>query len=173
MSAYHSSNVCECEGDVVDYARNGVAIAHCISADCAMGAGIARALDSTFRIREQILALPANLRAVGCVVEVRRPVSEGRTVSIFNLVTKATRNDLPTYDSIRAALSGLRLACDDYDRGGGEGDRRRVDMVAVPRIGCGIDRLEWTRVLPIVVEEFDGCPTEIRVCRLVEAPRPT
>ena len=152
MATYHAANVLECEGDVVAYARDGIAVAHCISGDCAMGAGIARALDVEFGMRQCVLAIPDRLRAVGNAIEVRTPSG----ASIFNLVTKATHSELPTYAALGMALESLRFAC----------DKQGLELVVMPRLGCGIDRLEWSEVLPLIVETFSGCAAEARICYL-------
>jgi hypothetical protein len=166
---YAPANVVECLGDVVENARDGMAVAHCISSDVAMGAGIARQLDAQFQIRRQLRQLPDILLAVGNVVEVRRSVrvktddneTVTRTTSIFNMITKTTYRDLPTYETMRAALASLRRACDDYDAASHDG--RRIGVITMPRIGCGLDKLDWRQVVRLIDEAFSGSKTYVRV----------
>jgi len=169
VATFPSSNVTECIGDVVDYAASGLSsVAHCISADAAMGAGIAKALDANFGLRERVRALPRELVAVGNVVELRCRACDGSVVSVFNMITKEAYWELPTYDTMRAALRSLRAACDEYEADAGtvSSGERRMPVLTMPRIGCGIDRLAWDRVLPMVVEAFSGSGTDVRVCRI-------
>ena len=44
----------------------------------------------------------------------------------------------------------------------GEKDIRRV---AMPVIGCGLDRLEWEKVSEMIQEVFAGTEVEILVCK--------
>ena len=38
--------------------------------------------------------------------------------------------------------------------------------IAMPVIGCGLDRLEWSKVSEIIKEVFEGTDIEILVCKL-------
>lgn len=112
----------EMKGDLVRAAGDGMSVAHCVSADFAMGAGIARQLDDAFGIRTEILrefvAGAAARIAVGDVIELRRKLqSSGATISIYNLVTKKTHRDLPTYDSFERAIAMLKKACAQRNQG--------------------------------------------------------
>lgn len=148
----------EMKGDLVRAAGDGMSVAHCVSADFAMGAGIARQLDDAFGIRAEILrefvAGAAARIAVGDVIELRRVLSStGATISIYNLITKKTHRDLPTYESFESAVAMLKKAC----------ARRNQEVLAVPRMGCGIDRLEWPRVREILDRNFVGSGTFLHV----------
>ena len=37
--------------------------------------------------------------------------------------------------------------------------------IAMPVIGCGLDRLEWCKVSEIIKEVFEGTDVEILVCK--------
>lgn len=67
--------------------------------------------------------------------------------SIYALVTKErSAGSYPTLASMRQALVALR------DRMARDG----VTTVAAPRIGCGLDRLSWNDVRPIIEDVFGG-----------------
>ena len=41
-----------------------------------------------------------------------------------------------------------------------------IHKVAMPRIGCGLDRQDWTEVKKLIEEVFDDADIEILVCSL-------
>jgi hypothetical protein len=120
---------------------DGFFFAHCISADAKMGAGIARRFVREFpaltSLREQTLS-------VGHTYQVGR---------VFNMVTKPRFFDKPTYKSLGQSMDSLVDLCDDMG----------VSRLAMPRIGCGLDRLQWPRVLPMITERFSRLPIEIAI----------
>ena len=155
------TNVKESRGDVVSIAMEGTCIAHCIGSDVHIEHGVAKSIDDAFHIHDDLVALSSSgALAVGNVIELRRRTPSGRVISIFNIVTKPTSKDLPTYASMRVGLGRLRLAIDEYARGYG---RFEIAEIAMPRIGCGIDRLDWNTVKKMIVESMAGCKTTISV----------
>ena len=74
---------------------------------------------------------------------------------VFNLITKERYFQKPTYESLRGALECMKTLC------GEKGVRR----VAMPVIGCGLDRLEWEKVSAIIREVFSDKGVEVLVCR--------
>lgn len=165
MFTYDKCKIEESHGDVLDMIDEGYSVVHCISCSGVMGAGIARALDTKYNIRKDIISLPENVRNIGNVIEVRRIVN-GKVISIFNLVTKMGPRDFPTYANMSLALNRLREMCDDYnDPSLGS---RKIAFLVLPRIGCGIDGLEWFNdygecVLNCIKKAFNGCETVLRV----------
>lgn len=113
--------------------------AHCISADAKMGAGIARRFVREFPV---LAALRDQPLSVGSAYPVDR---------VFNLVTKPRYFDKPTYKSLGLAMDALAAAC----------VARGVTRLAMPRIGCGLDRLHWEKVRPMLEERFSSLPIEI------------
>lgn len=55
---------------------------------------------------------------------------------IFYLVTKAISSGKPTMESLHKSLEELRRKCQELE----------VTKLAIPRIGCGLDRLDWDAV---------------------------
>lgn len=116
-------------------------LAHCISADAKMGAGIARRFVREF---PALTTLRSRSLAVGDACRVGR---------VFNLVTKPRYFDKPTYKSVGYALDSLVGAC----------VLQGVSKLAIPRIGCGLDRLSWSKVRPMIEDRFRDLPVEIAV----------
>ena len=74
---------------------------------------------------------------------------------VFNLITKAKSSGKPTYGSLGAALAKMR----DIAR------REEITKIAMPKIGCGLDRLQWPRVRASLEGVFADTNIEILVCK--------
>lgn len=72
---------------------------------------------------------------------------------IYYLVTKEFTYNKPTYDSLTASLNAMK----DHVAA------NNVKSVALPRIGCGIDGLEWEKVQAILHKVFSDMPIEMTV----------
>lgn len=126
-------------------------LVHCISADFAMGAGIAK----EFARRGVKARLIENYRGMTKVGDCAITATTDWRLE-FNLVTKEKYWQKPTYGSLKTALVNARiLALMD--------DNEPVKL-AMPRIGCGLDRLQWDKVKAIIEEVFADTDVEILVC---------
>lgn len=118
-------------------------LAHCISADAKMGAGIAVQFKKRFMLRK--------LKELNLYV--------GQTVLIdrvFNLVTKELYWHKPTYRTLTAALTEMKNHAVRYD----------IKKIAMPAIGAGLDRLNWDKNREIIKDVFKDTDIEILVCML-------
>jgi hypothetical protein len=137
-------------------------LVHCISADFAMGAGIAKQF-TRLGIREallrgEMLGIPhvqGEFEGRGYCLFAG---AEGCAWTVANLVTKQRYFHKPTYQTLTDALLDLK--------GGLETDFPDVRKLGMPLIGCGLDRLQWERVSGIILDIFRDTDTEILVCRL-------
>lgn len=120
-------------------------IAHCISADYAMGAGIAVEVSRRYKLRTSIHNV-GNGTYPDCIF----------LNNVFNLVTKNKYWHKPTYDSLEASLRLMKQII--LEKG--------IKEVAMPKIGCGLDRLQWGKVREIINEVFDDTDIIINVCHL-------
>ena len=110
-------------------------LAHCVGADLRLGKGIALGFKSRFGGVDD---MKAQAVPVGGVASLRRG---GRT--IYALVTKPrSAGSLPTLASLRTCLEALRAAM----------ARDGVTRLAVPQLGCGLDRLRWADVRGLILE---------------------
>lgn len=128
----------------------GYAIAHCISADFALGAGVAKQIDDVFGMRAMLRTkwdfMDFNTDGPYCAP----------CLNVYNLVTKEKYWHKPTLDSLREALLDMRATAREDG----------VKKIAMPRIGCGLDRLSWEDVKPMIQEVFADTDIEILVCSL-------
>ena len=127
-------------------------LAHCISADFAMGKGIAVQFNQHFDMRNKLqAAFPGYLatwqaqgRSFDCLLQGR----------VFNLITKERYYHKPTYQSLQGALEIMRDLC----------RQRQIQHLAMPLIGCGLDKLQWSQVSAIVQQVFAADEGQILVC---------
>lgn len=136
-------------------------LAHCISDDYALGAGIAVEFDKRFEMRCKLLSTNeyhsrfANTK--GHCIEVDR---------VLNLVTKEKYWHKPTYETLTNALLDMKKKCLENDNINPDtGEAGQIKRIAMPLIGCGLDRLKWYKVSAIVKEVFQDTDIEILVCK--------
>lgn len=122
-------------------------LAHCISADARMGAGIAVEFRKRFQLNQLQMDAKQKLLEVGKCYRIGR---------VFNLVTKSKYWQKPTYESLASSLKDMKAIC----------LKEEVRFMAMPEIGCGLDRLQWDKVKAIMLDIFEDTPIEIVVCRL-------
>jgi O-acetyl-ADP-ribose deacetylase (regulator of RNase III) len=120
-------------------------LAHCIATDLCMGKGIAVPMNERFDLRRQMREIDqARLLHPTCVL----------TGRVFNLITKSRSWDKPTPEHFLASLRKMRDMC--VEKG--------VGRLAMPRLGCGLDRLPWPSVRDAVKKEFFETDVEVLVC---------
>uniref|UniRef100_A0A3P8TS15 O-acyl-ADP-ribose deacylase 1 n=1 Tax=Amphiprion percula TaxID=161767 RepID=A0A3P8TS15_AMPPE len=131
------------------------ALAHCISEDCRMGAGIAVLFKQKFK---GVSELKEQKKETGqCAVLMRG----GRFV--YYLITKKRAFQKPTYTSLRQSLEDMRSHC----------VKNGVRRISMPRIGCGLDRLEWAKVSVILEQVFKHTNISITVYSLPQKTETT
>lgn len=126
----------------------GYYLAHCISADFALGAGIAKVFDNIYSMRYKLFKFYDNY--------VYRGGDALLVDNVFNLVTKSKCFHKPTYDSLRESLEVMKEIMDDC----------AITKLAMPMIGCGLDRLQWENVYDIICEVFEDTDVEILICKI-------
>lgn len=130
----------------------GYYLAHCISGDYTLGAGIATQFVENYNMRYKL--------------HNRYPIPDGENFAnvgrallvdnVFNLVTKVRHFYKPTYSNLYDTLVDMREQCEEWD----------ITKIAIPYIGCGLDRLEWDDVRDIIEDVFEDTDIEILVCSL-------
>ena len=129
--------------------ENKVVLVHCISADKALGAGVAKELDKRFKVKSKLNDI---IYWDGYGVPTFTVINEN--FWIVNLVTKWRYFDKPTYETIEEALKESRPLVRSI----------KDAKIVMPRIGCGLDGLSWNKVKEIVEKEYLGL--DVTVCYL-------
>ena len=75
---------------------------------------------------------------------------------VLHMVTKLRYKHKPTLESMRAALHSLRDACMAL----------KLDTIAMPTIGCGLDQLHWDDVQQEIKHAFAGSGVRVLVYTL-------
>lgn len=130
----------------------GYYLAHCISGDYALGAGIAKKFDAEYNMRFKLFKDYA-------IPDGEKSANVGRALlidNVFNLVTKERCFHKPTYDTLYDTLVDMREQCEDFD----------ITRLAMPLIGCGLDKLEWDKVKDVIEDVFENTNIEILICIL-------
>ena len=119
-------------------------LAHCISSCLMMGAGIAVPMQQKFGLRQAIRTSGESVKSPTCIL----------TGRVLNLITKSKSYGKPTYVSFQSALEKMREIV----------VKEGITRIAMPKIGCGLDRLQWTLVKHLIEETFKDLEGEILVC---------
>ena len=154
----------ELQQDLFDLDEKEYYFAHCISADFAMGAGIAPQFQKYFGTKSKLLERYYNDLAENTYLEYRWESLQIAGIKgdcilvdkVFNLITKKYCYEKPTYHSLYDALLTLRALCCQMD----------VKKLAMPRIGCGLDRLDWPSIKDCISDIFRNMDIEITICYL-------
>lgn len=141
-------------------------LAHCVSADYALGAGIAKQFCRRFDMAKKlrITGTQGSWDDSGrCIIidmtesgQMTTP-SQGR-LRVANLVTKRYYFNKPTLKTIRDALESLR------ERLQTEPAYQNIKLLGMPKIACGLDRQDWDKVSKIIQDVFNDMDIEVRVC---------
>ena len=126
-------------------------LAHCISADFAMGAGIA----FTFRamgIKKELIKNYKKDKWAGEGYCLRTIGDNGQVV--YNLITKQYYYMKPTYKTLKSALLDLKRQL----------IKNSEPEIAMPMIGCGLDKLQWVKVKAMIEEVFDNTDINVTIC---------
>lgn len=126
----------------------GYYLAHCISADFALGAGVAKTFDEVYNMRLKLFDMYQDYEYTS---------GDALLVdNVFNLVTKAKYYHKPTYSSVKEALEKMKKWM----------EMLHINKVAMPKIGCGLDKLQWMYVYDIICDVFEDTDVEILICEL-------
>lgn len=130
----------------------GYYLAHCISGDYALGKGIAKTFDEVYNMRFK-------LHRQYPIPDGEKYANVGKALlvdNVFNLVTKPRYYHKPSYASLRYTLIDMMEQCLTLN----------VKKLAMPTIGCGLDRLDWSEVRQLITEAFGDTDIEILICKL-------
>eukprot|EP01116_Phalansterium_solitarium_P006370 TRINITY_DN18668_c0_g1_i1.p2 TRINITY_DN18668_c0_g1~~TRINITY_DN18668_c0_g1_i1.p2 ORF type:complete len:160 (+),score=7.63 TRINITY_DN18668_c0_g1_i1:128-607(+) len=137
----------EIKGDLFS-CQDSDSLAHCVSVDLHMGKGIAVPFKQKFGGVDE-------LKSQGKVIGECAVLQRGKRY-VYYLITKQRYYHKPTLADLRRSLEQCRNHCISYG----------VKRLAMPRIGCGLDQLQWPQVKQTLAEVFDGTGIAIVVYSL-------
>jgi O-acetyl-ADP-ribose deacetylase (regulator of RNase III) len=111
-------------------------LGHCVSSDFEMGKGIAVSFRQRFGCLEELRNLGLQVGGAAVIVLNDR--------FIYYLVTKARYWEKPSYETLKSSLEKMKSHA--LSQG--------VTQICLPRIGCGLDKLEWSVVRSIIDDLF-------------------
>lgn len=141
----------EYNGDLFE-APHEFILAHCISVDAEMGAGIAKEFSKRMGGRDYINSYVRPYTSNSTCV--KSNLKDGRVV--YNLVTKNRYYQKPSYNSLTESLYSLKEQLLESSDG-------NVVKLAMPRIGSGLDKLTWRKVRRIIKQIFADTNFDIAV----------
>ncbi|XP_062534331.1 ADP-ribose glycohydrolase OARD1-like isoform X1 [Armigeres subalbatus] len=137
---YQASKMAGCvreiEGDLFAVPKDH-SLAHCVAADLKMGGGIAVKFKQVFKQVDELKAQKVGVGGVAVLKDGER--------FVYYLVTKRGSMDKPTYGDLTNSLDAMRKHM----------VANGAKKLAIPRIGCGIDGLEWSKVKGILNSTFE------------------
>lgn len=163
----------EIKKDIFDFIEenrktDNVVLIHCISSDWALGAGIAKKIDEVFNEKQ---ALKDTFMFKGMTPDWTghgyslfhhyKDINE-TNLSIANLVTKEKYWNKPTYETLAEALKNALSICNTVQ--GHVNHKGKKLKIVMPKIGCGLDGLDWDKVSEIIKGLSDNF--DITICYL-------
>lgn len=129
-------------------------LAHCISADFGMGAGIVIEFNKRFDMKNILHSkYPDYLKWFKERELEGDCILEGR---VLNLITKRKYYGKPTMYTMKVALERMKYIC--YTN--------NITKIAMPTIGAGLDKLIFEDVSKLIKDVFYDTDIEILVCKL-------
>lgn len=136
----------EVQGDL--FSRTDCAFCHCISSDFALGAGIAKKF-AQMGVKKQLCDnFPRDWQGRGYCL-----ITETNGAVVGNLVTKQRYFHKPTFETLRQALEDFRE----------QAVERGLHKVAMPKIGFGLDKLQWEDVREIIQDVLKDTDLDVFV----------
>lgn len=127
-------------------APQGYYLAHAISADYTLGAGVAKQLDRVYNLKDKLTRWHPNSEVGDCLT----------VDNVFNLVDKNSRYDEVDLDDLCTCFESMRNTAVALG----------VKKIAMPKIGCGCDNLIWDEVKYYLMTTFKNLDIEFLVCVL-------
>ncbi|KAH8322105.1 hypothetical protein KR059_003118 [Drosophila kikkawai] len=131
-------------------AKSDFSLCHCVAADLRMGKGIAVKFRNKFG---QVLTLQRQNVQPGGVA-----ILQDQQRFVYYLVTKQTSWGKPTYQLLHSSLHAMRQHMISHN----------VRKIAMPRIGCGLDGLNWAKVKEMICQIFQSDAVELVVFNYAE-----
>lgn len=139
---------------------------HCIANDGKWGAGIAPVfIDKIFKSRHWLQSALAKNPWNGhgkVIVGQNYNLDNSNFVFDANLITKEFTFGKPTYKTLQESLENLKKYIIDFNTNSPD-KTCLIKYIKMPKIGCGLDGLNWDKVSEIVKNTFHDMDIDIIV----------
>lgn len=141
----------EKKGNLFELDKEKYTFAHCISLDDNFKEGIVKQFKKEFKglqsfckkiIEDEHLKVPITITYTNNSYD-----------AVFNLITKNKYSNKPTYEAITSCIEQMADICKSCN----------VKYLAIPKLGCGLDGLQWGKVREIIMEKFKDIDITIEV----------
>ena len=147
--------------DLFDPNLGEYVLAHCVSLDFAMGAGIAKEFVKRHPDMKQYCRKVVQTEDVEVGDTIRY---ENEFGIVYNLITKENYWNKPNKDmDYLTYLENLTICLENLKN---KMEENKEAKLAIPKIGCGLDRCNWSDVKEIIEEVFENSDIEVLVCSL-------
>ena len=123
-------------GDLFKNPNPNISLAHCVSRDLKLGKGIAKTFHTKFSRIQELSNQKAEIGEIA--------ILKVGSKFIYNLVTKDKYFNKQTYENLRQSLAAMKE----------HAVKNQVKNIAMPKIGCGLDKLEWNTVRNFILDVF-------------------
>ena len=138
------SCITEIKGDLFQTLESS-SLAHCVSRDLEMGKGIAVIFKEKFG---NVDALKLQNKKVG---ECAFLDVNGKYV--YYLITKEKYWNKPTYTNLKSSLLDMKQLAVQH----------KITKLSMPKIGAGLDKLDWDKVKQIITDVFTDTSIDITI----------
>ena len=135
----------EIHGDLFTTSDKTSSLAHCVAKDLGMGKGIATFFKKKYGGITELKSQDLQVGSVG--------VLERDGKYIYYLITKSRSSGYPTLSDLKSSLIQMKK----------HALKHGVKIISMPRIGSGLDRLDWNQVKETIIDVFDKTGIKIRV----------
>ena len=134
------------KADLLDIAKDkSKYIAHCISGDFTLGAGLAKVLNQEYNLTDRLNKQYTHFDNTNNAFLID---------NIFNLVIKDKWKQTAEYSSLEKALEDMKLSLYYLD----------IKEIYIPKLGCGKEKLNWVDVENLIKKVFNNRDVDIYVC---------
>jgi len=132
--------------DEINKIKDNYLLVHCMNMSLSTAKGIVVQIEKRYKVKEKIKEKYDKKDVIigSCLI----------TDNIANLITKNRVYEKPTYKALSRCLINLYNYCKEND----------IKTLIMPKICCGLDKLEWPEVRSSLMDIFKGF--NIIVCYL-------
>jgi len=142
---HQETDLQEIQGDLFTTSDKSSSLAHCLAKDLGMGKGIALFFKKKYGGLDELKDQNLQIGDVGVLKRNDRYV--------YHLITKNRSSGYPKLDDLKMSLIDMKK----------HALKHNVKMISMPRIGTGLDKLNWSDVKQIIMDVFANTGIKIRI----------